>query len=278
MRIANILMLTAAGSIFLGMKICSAQPAGIDVEQIIRKANHVALYQGSDCKGKLALNIVDKQGRQRQREFNILRKDAGDSDKDQKYFTYFEAPADVRKMVFMVHKHAGLGKDDDRWLYMPALDLVKRIAASDKRTSFVGSAFLYEDISGRGIEEDTHEFIRTTGEYYVIKNTPKRPEEAEFEYYVVYIDKNNFIPMKMEYFKKEDRLYRTIAVEEVAEIPAVENGKMVIYPTVVSSVAGDLENGSKTRMVFSNIQYNTGLTDEIFTERYLRKAPREVMR
>ena len=50
----------------------------------------------------------------------MLRKDVGDTDKDQKYFVYFQAPADVRKMIFMVHKHAEPGKEDDRWLYMGA--------------------------------------------------------------------------------------------------------------------------------------------------------------
>ena len=54
--------------------------------------------------------------------------------------------------------------------------MVKRIAASDKRTSFVGSDFLYEDISGRGLNEDAHELIETTEDHFVIKNTPKKPE------------------------------------------------------------------------------------------------------
>ena len=65
---------------------------------------------------------------------------------------------------------------------------------------------------------------------------------------------------------------------KVEKIQARENGKEVIYPTVTLSIARDLENGSETEMTFSNIRYNIGLSDKIFTERYLRRPPRDAMR
>ena len=247
------------------------------VDEIVTKANHVALYQGDDSKGKLRLTISDKQGRKREREINVLRKDIGSDDQDQMYFTYFVAPSDVRKMVFMVHKHAQVSKDDDRWLYMPGLDLVKRIAASDKRTSFVGSDFLYEDISGRSPLEDVHELIKETEKYYVIKNTPKEPDSVEFEYYIAFIDRKTFIPMKMQYFKKQDRLYREIEAVSVELIESNKEGESVLYPTVTKSIARDMETGSTTEMSFSNIQYNCGLDESFFSERYLRRPPREAI-
>ena len=101
---------------------------------------------------------------------------------------------------------------------MPGLDLVKRIAASDKRTSFVGSDFLYEDVSGRSLEEDTHELIETTDVFYVVKNTPKSGDGVEFGYYNVSIDKKTSMPMKMDYYDKSGKLYRTIESVEVKEI------------------------------------------------------------
>ena len=100
----------------------------------------------------------------------------------------------------MVWKH--IKADDDRWLYLPALDLVKRIAASDERTSFVGSDFFYEDVSGRGLDEDVHELLETSDNYFVIKNTPKRPDDVEFSYYKMWIHKKTFLPIKTEYFDK----------------------------------------------------------------------------
>ncbi len=239
-----------------------------DVDTIVNKANLVAYYQGDDGKAKVTMTITDKRGQTRNREFIILRKDDADG-ADQDYYVYFLRPADVRKMVFMVHKHVGMDKDDDRWLYLPGLDLVKRVAASDKRTSFVGSDFLYEDVSGRSLAEDTHELIETTDEYYIVKNVPKEPDNVEFSYYNVWIDRRNFVPMKMEFYDKNGKLYRVIESVKVETIQG--------FPTVVKSVVSDLNTGGKTEMEFSDVQYDIGLTD-IFTERYLRRPPREAIR
>lgn len=250
----------------------------LSVDQIIQKANHMALYQGFDGKGTVTLTITDKQGRTRIRKFNMLRKNDDTQNQNQKYYTFFQSPPDVRKMAFLVHKHAAPDKDDDRWLYLPSLDLVKRIAASDKRTSFVGSDFLYEDISGRSPGDDYHKLLETTEKFYVLKNTPRYPDNVEFTSYIAHIDKTTFIPMKIEFYKADSRLYRVIESLEVRKISALENGQPVVYPTVVRSVAKDLENGSSTEMTFTNIEYNIGLDDALFTERYLRRPPRIALR
>ena len=240
-----------------------------DVQTIVTKANQAAYYQGDDGKATVKMTITDKQGNERTREFNILRKDVEDGG-DQNYFVYFQRPADVRRMVYMVHKHAAVGEDDDRWLYLPALDLIKRIAASDKRTSFVGSDFVYEDVSGRSLELDEHELIETTEERFVVKNTPKKPDQVEFSHYNVSIDRKTYMPMKMEYFDKDSgKLYRIIESEKVEEIEG--------FPTVTKSVVSDLKTGGKTEMQFTDVEYNIGIGD-IFQERYLRRPPREAMR
>ena len=238
------------------------------VQAIVEKANIVAYYQGNDGKATVKMVITNKQGQERQRQFNILRKDVKDGG-DQKYFVYFQRPADVRSMTYLVLKHTDPKKDDDRWLYLPALSLVKRIAAGDKRTSFVGSDFLYEDVSGRSLDEDTHELIKTTDKYFVVKNVPKQPDTVEFSYYNVSIDRKNFVPMKMEFFDKEGKPYRTI---ESVEVETIQD-----FPTVVKSVVTNLQTGSKTEMEFTNVKYNINLGD-IFTERYLQRPPREAMR
>jgi hypothetical protein len=248
----------------------------INVETIVNRANLMAYYQGNDGKAKVKMTITDKKGQTRNREFIILRKDLKDGG-DQKYYVYFLKPADVRKMVFMVHKHTDIEKDDDRWLYLPGLDLVKRIAASDKRTSFVGSDFLYEDVSGRNLAEDAHELIDTTDKYYVVKNVPKKPETVEFSYFNVSIDRKTFVPMKMEFYDKKDKLYRIIESQKVETIEAKEGEETIKFPTVVKSVVSDLNTGSKTVMEFTDVKYNINLKD-IFTERYLRRPPKEAKR
>jgi outer membrane lipoprotein-sorting protein len=211
------------------------------------------------------MTITDAQGRTRKREFVILRRDVADGG-EQKFYVYFKKPGDVRKMVFLVHKY--LDRDDDRWLYLPALDLVKRIAASDKRTSFVGSHFVYEDVSGRSVDEDVHELIETTDSHFILKNTPKDPTGVEFSYYDIWLDRVTYMPVKAEYYDKDGRKYRLVEALEVQEIQG--------YPTVIKSRVKDLAGGGETVSEFTRIKYDIGLNDKIFTERYLRKPPREV--
>ena len=238
--------------------------AAESVDQIVDKANKVAYYQGVDGRAKVVMTITDSQGRVRERAFKILRLDIDDGGR-QKYYVYFLEPSDVVNMVYMVWKH--LGKDDDRWMYLPALDLVKRIAASDKRSSFVGSDFVYEDISGRSLELDKHELISSDGKHYKIRNTPKNPVEAEFTYFDIYIDKNNYMPVKAEYYGPQGNIFRTVEALEVKDIQG--------YPTVTKSKVTNLESNSNTIIEFSRIEYDLGLDDSIFSERYLRRVPRQ---
>ncbi len=249
--------------------LAAEEPNTPDVQTIVEKANIVAYYQGDDGKATVKMVITSKQGQKREREFNILRKDVQEGG-DQNYFVYFQKPADVRRMTYLVLKHADPKKDDDRWLYLPDLSLTKRIAAGDKRTSFVGSDFLYEDVSGRSLEEDTHELIETTDKFFIVKNIPKQPDSVEFGYYNVSIDRTNYVPTKMEFYDKEGKLYRTI---ESVKVETIQD-----FPTVVKSVVSDLKNGSKTEMEFSNVKYNIGLKDDIFSDRYLQRPPREAIR
>lgn len=258
-----IIILIVLLSVFLTVSLQAAQVPAVD--EIINRANLAAYYAADDGRAEVMMTITDAQGRTRKREFVILRNDVTDGG-EQQFYVYFKKPSDVRKMVFMVHKY--IDKDDDRWLYLPALDLVKRIAASDKRTSFVGSHFLYEDVSGRSVHDDAHELVETTDDYYVLRNTPKDPAGVEFSYYTIWVDKQNFMLAKAEYFDKEGRKYREV---ESLEIKTIQG-----FPTVIKARVRDLASGGQTVSIFKNVKYNIDLKDKIFTERYLRRPPREV--
>ncbi|MFH1847861.1 MAG: outer membrane lipoprotein-sorting protein [Candidatus Omnitrophota bacterium] len=234
----------------------------LTVEEIIDRANLAAYYAGNDGKADVEMVISDSQGRARTRQFRILRLNI-EKGGEQKFYVYFQKPADVSKMVFMVWKH--LKGDDDRWLYLPALDLVRRIAAGDKRSSFAGSHFVYEDVSGRGVHADAHELADSSGDHYKIKNVPKDTNGVEFAYYLVWIDKANFVPVKAEYYNSRDELIRVIEALEITDMQG--------YPTVTKSVARDLGRGGQTTMTFTGVEYDIGLTEDVFEERYLRRAP-----
>jgi len=241
--------------------LLTARAAELTADEIVSKANDAAYYSGKDGSSRVTMSLSDG----RSREFVILRQNVEGS-KDQKFYVYFAAPADVRKMAYLVEKH--VGGDDARWLFLPALNLIKRIAPGDKRTSFVGSDFLYEDVSGRSLAEDSHELVETTDTQYVVKNVPKDPQSVEFSAYNVWIDKVSFVPVQAEYLDKNGKLYRRVKAEDIKDIQG--------YPTATRQIAEDLIGGTKTEINFGDVKYDIGLKDSIFTERFLRRPPREV--
>ena len=246
------------------LKAAESVPA---VEEIIERANITAYYAGDDGRADVRMTITDAQGRTREREFVILRRDVEDGGA-QKFYIYFKKPADVRKMVFMVHKH--MGRDDDRWLYLPALDLVRRIAGADKRTSFVGSHFVYEDISGRGLYEDTHELTEVNDKYFVVKSAPEDADNVEFSSFTTWIDRQTYMPMRAEYLDKKGNKYRIVEVLAKDEVDG--------FAVVTRSRVQDIVNGGETTLDFTDIKFNIGLSEKIFTERFLRRPPREIRR
>lgn len=255
--------------ILLGFLILSILPAvsiqanELTADEIVARANDASYYAGKDGSATATMALSDG----RTREFVILRKNAEDN-KEQKFYVYFNGPADVRKMAYLVWKKPG--GDDDRWLFLPALNLVKRIAPGDKRTSFVGSDFYYEDVSGRSLDADVHELVETTDTQYVVKNTPKDAGSVEFAHYIVWIDKETFIPRKAEYTDRNGTLYRRVSADDMQTIQG--------YPTSMKQRAEDLVTGSHTEITFTKILYDIGLQDQIFTERFLRRPPREATR
>lgn len=263
MKTFSSLIIIFIALIFSGSTIHAEE---LSADKIIEMANDASYYAGKDGQASVKMTITDSSGNTRMREFMILRKNM--DNKDQKFYIYFKAPADVRKMAYLVWKH--VGGDDNRWLWLPALNLKKRIAPGDKRTSFAGSDFFYEDVSGRGTGEDSHELVETDNVRYLIKNIPMKPDSVEFSYYNVWINKKTFLPEKAEYYDKNGKLYRMVEAKKVVIIQG--------HPTVTESVASDLAAGTSTINRFEDVKYDIGLKEKIFTERFLRRPPREVTR
>jgi len=271
-------LIKATGIAFLALVLACgaalAQSGDLTAEEVVEKADYVSYYQGEDGRAQVTMTITGPQGDTRNREFTILRKDLEEQGEgrimDQRFYVFFHRPADVRKMVFMVWKHTAVDQSDDRWLYLPAMDLVKRIAAGDKRTSFVGSNFFYEDVSGRNMNLDRHELADTTDTYYVIKSTPKNPEQVEFSSYKTWIHKDTFLPVQTVYWDKNRDKYREYKVLEVDTIQG--------YTTVTKSRMKNLRDGSHTVIEYENVTYDVGIPKDIFSERYLRQPPTQYLR
>lgn len=241
-----------------------------DATEIMKRSHLAYYYAGDDGIGEVRMSIIDKKGRERLREFTMLRLDLEDGG-NQKYYTYFRKPSDISRLTFMVHKNAE--GNDSRWIYVPSVDLVKRISADDKNSSFVGSDFSYEDISGRHWTEDKHELIGDSTidsfEVYMVQSTPREKYKG-FARKISYVDKKSMLPIKEEYFDKNDKMIKVFRAEKIETIDSIV--------TVMVRSMEDLKKNRKTTITFSSITYNAGLKEKIFTERFLKNPPREYIK
>ena len=244
------------------------QGLALSGEEVMKKSQAAFLYPGKDFKARVLMKLVTRDGQERVREMTMLRKNAGAPGGEQKYFMYFFQPADVKDMTFMTYKYPA--KDDDRWLFLPALNMVKRIAAQDKRSSFVGSDFTYEDVSGRDIEDDGHAIEREeklgARDCYVVKSTPKAAD-ADFGHKLTWVDKATFLPLKEEQYDKRGAKYKLYTADEVADVKGI--------PTVTRRTMKNLQSGHRTEVTYVKSDYDLGLEDSLFTERFLRQPPRK---
>ena len=260
----TVLVIALALALFAGV-------ATADEATSLMTESHIAYYYAGDGgSARVAMTIVDKKGRERERNFWMLRSDIEDLG-DQNYYTYFITPADVHRTSFLVHKHAD--GNDDRWLYIPALDLVKRIAAADRSASFVGSDFTYEDVSGRLPALDDHEILgddTVAGSAVIkVKSTPKDASTADWTHRISWISNESKLPLKEEFYKN-DELVRVFTLEGIEMIDG--------FPTGTVRIMKDVKRDKQTTIRFEEISYKTTLSAEDFSERMLKSPPREYTR
>jgi hypothetical protein len=266
-------LLSGFSLIFLASGLSSrafADPPG-GAEEIMRRSALVQFYSGNDMRAKVMMRLLSKDGGERVRELIMTRRNVK-AGGDQKYFILFLRPADVRDMTFLVWKYPQ--RDSDRWLYIPAIKLVKRIAADDKRSSFVGSDFSYEDVSGRATEEDNHTLLREEKiegkDVFVVKSVPKDEKSADFGYKVSWIDKGNFVLWKEEYYDKRGALFKVFTADEVKPVQG--------FPTTVKRTMKNVQTGHWTEAAYSDVKYNLGFAEGVFSERSMRNPPKELAR
>lgn len=241
--------------------------------EILDRAQAAFYSPGSDMKARVVMDLIHTDGKKRTRVLTMLRKNVPGG-REQRYFLYFHEPGDVRRTAFLVWKY--LEKDDDRWIFIPAVNMTRRIAARDSRSSFVGSDFSYEDISGRDLGADSHTSLREErlgdSSCYVVQSTPKAP--ADFSRKLSWIDKTSWLPLKEEYYDAQSQLARVFTADKIEAVGA--GGKT--YATVLKRTMKNVQNGHRTEVAFESVAYDVGIAQEVFTERSLQQAPEKWIR
>lgn len=266
----RIMGLTLLAGLAVGTSGAYGQDVTEDTAGTLMNEVHQNYYYAADGgRARVQMILTDKKGRTREREFWMLRTDVEDMG-DQRYYIYFTKPADVRRTGFLVHKHAD--GDDDRWLYIPSIDLVRRVAADDRRSQFVGSDFTYEDVSGRLPSLDGHVMLDPEmlgeQEMLVVRSTPIEGKTADYAWRKTFIDPAIKMPVREEYYDNQDEMIREFRVERMEIIDG--------FPTAVERIMVDMKKNHRTTISFSEVTYSAELKPNQYTERLLKNPPASV--
>lgn len=244
-------------SISLAKELTNFGIEGRELAQLVREREN-----GDDFSAQGRMELIDKNSNTRVRDFLIYRKDQGLLSKQVVRFT---SPADIAGTAFLSIEQDG--GETEQILYLPALKRTRRIVSTQKGNSFVNTDFTYEDMERRGVDGWDHQIVSLVkiGAYecYVLESIPGQSIKTEYSLIKSWVAKDINVPMLVEFYDKKNRLYKKYEVNKLEKIKQVW--------TEIEVTMFDLVNNHKTLMKFKNIDYDSGLSDGIFTERSLER-------
>lgn len=257
--------ITAAILIVSGASVSAAEPLSAD--DVIRQARD--RNDGKSFMSQVSLILHDKNGNTRVREFTYLQKDYGDSDK---FTMFFSAPNDVRDVAFHIENpHEVLGREDSQWMYLPVSRQTRRISTSDKRGSFMGSEYSYADLDKIRANDYRQTLVgeeQVLGrDCHVIEREPVSPEvltKTGYNKLKVWIDKQNHLVMRQDFFDVKGVLIKQMRTREVASVDQIDS--------IMLSETEHFIDGTRSEMRFNQLQYNVDLDDRLFSQTSIRRG------
>ncbi|HET7699222.1 MAG TPA: outer membrane lipoprotein-sorting protein [Vicinamibacterales bacterium] len=238
-------------------------------EQIARRVQD--RDTGRDSRAELRMKLFDRRGRARERALTLLTLRRPEGDRSLIRFTY---PNDIRGTGFLVWEHPQ--GDDERFLYLPSLGRVRRIAGSEAQESFVGSDFSYEDIGGREFDDYTYALLDEHASWTAPAGGPPRPAyrleskrkdaSVEFPRVVSLVLKDSFVVVQADVYNRRNEKQKVYAVGRLEQIQG-------IWTVLASVMTNDLDR-TRTELAVDRIAYNTGLNENAFSRRELEGAAR----
>ncbi len=217
-----------------------------------------------DQQAELQMSLINSRGEERTRQIMQYLKTYSDMDKK---IMFFKSPADVRNTTFMNWSYDDESRDDDQWIYLPALQKIKRISSDSKSDYFMGSDFTYDDLGERHPSEDTHRIITEETingeECFVVESIPV-DEDYMYSRTVTWVIKDKWISLKKEFYDEDEELLKILTVKEYQNI----SGYWIILNTEMHNVQKD----HLTRIKLSNLVIDSGISDTQFTERMMRRG------
>jgi len=249
--------------------ICADDP---EARSIMEKVD--ARDDGNNQVSDMEMILIDKRGNQRVRKIATFSKDKGE---DTLRLMFFQHPADVNDTAFLTFDYDDPDKDDDQWLYLPALRKTKRIASTDKSGSFMGSDLTYSDMTSRNLEDYDYTFYEEAKEKevkgvktWVIWSVPRSKdviEETGYEKSLLFVRQDNFFVIRALHWIRDGGYKKYIDIKKLDLI----DGIWVATEMHITKKKGKIFN-HKTILNFRNVKFNQGLEFEMFSIRRMEKG------
>jgi len=248
--------------------ITDAMADDANARAIMEKVN--ARDDGQTLEQDMFMVLIDKNGNQRIRDLKSYSKDFG---VDEHRILFFKSPSDVKNTAFLTYDYDDASKDDDQWLYLPALKKVKRIPSADKSSSFMGSDFSYFDMTDADLEDYDFKLLKETQvrghDAWMIEATPRNQEvidESGYEKTIAIVRKDNYIVVRAINFMTNGKK-KYLDLKSIHE----ENGIWLVDEMTMTTKKGKTTL-HKTTLSFSNVTLNGTIDDTLFTTRRLEKG------
>ncbi|HIO95812.1 MAG TPA: outer membrane lipoprotein-sorting protein [Campylobacterales bacterium] len=211
---------------------------------------------------KTQMVLINASGQQSVRDLEMKTLEGEDGDKT---ISTFLSPADIKGTKTLTHEH--VDRDDDQWLYLPALKRVKRIASRNRSGSFMGSEFSYEDIGNQNYKKFTYKGEAKEVELkgVLCYQGVRIPKDSNSGYtkQVSWVDKSSFLIQQIEYYDRKQELLKTAVFSDYKQIEGIWRvGKIVMT---------NHQNDKSTILTWKTEKLKAGLTAKEFNKRVLKQ-------
>ena len=214
---------------------------------------------------EMHLTLVKKNGDKRERKMVSWAMDEG---KDTKKIMFFTYPGDVKGTGFLTWDYDQAGKEDDKWLYLPAMKKTRRISGSSSKTDFfMGTDFTYDDMGGRNVDEDKHTLVREETrdghKCWVVESVPVDSHEI-YSRKLTWIRQDCDCGVYVEYYDKLNKLHRVLTVLDLQKVEG--------YWTVMKMEMKNVQSGHSTQITVTGPKYDIKVDKSLFTVAKLEKG------
>ena len=177
----------------------------------------------------------------------------------------FTAPAEVKGVALLIVNHTD--RASDQWMWTPAIERDRRIAAQDRSTRFFGTDFSFEDLEERDVDQFDYKLIGDDSidgaPCWKIESKPKQSKSSQYTSSLVWVRKDNYVAAQIESYSK-DKLIRRIHYSDIQNVSGIWTPRTVeVY---------DANRKSRTVLKLEKLEYNAPMKDEDFTLEALRRG------